>query len=117
VVNKRRHKRVPLAASATIRYNSGEGPETIQSLIADISLSGIGIYSDKAIGEGTEMSVEIDFISTEGLITKASVMGESVYAREMGGGMFFMGIEFDEEIDAEKQPALYDHLGKILSQD
>ncbi len=118
MMDKRRHKRVPLAASATIRYNSEGSSEPIQAMTADISLSGIGIYSDKPIREGTGLSIEITFFSTEDVTMTVSLQGESVYAREMGGemgGMYFVGIEFDEEINPIQQPSLHHHLQKILS--
>ena len=105
-----------MAASASVEYNVEGGRERIQTMIADISLSGIGVYSDKPISEGTVLSIEITFISTEGLMTTSSMQGESVYVRKIGD-MFFTGIEFDEEIDAVTQPSLHEHLQKILSWD
>jgi len=59
MIDKRRHKRVPLAASASIKYTSGESPERILAMIADISLSGIGVYSDKRIREGAGLSIKL----------------------------------------------------------
>ena len=114
MTNKRRHKRVPLAASATIRYTSEESPQPIQAMISDISLSGMGVYLDTPIREDTGLLIDISFISSEGLMTTASLQGESVYVREMGG-MYFMGIEFNEEINPLKQPSLHQHLQNILS--
>ncbi len=114
LTNKRRHKRIPLAASATITYSSEESSEIIQTMIADISLSGVGVYSDKRIREGTGLSIEISFISAQGLMTTAFMKGESVYDRVIGD-LYFMGIEFDEEISPINQPSLYDHLQKILT--
>lgn len=116
MTNKRRHRRVPLAASAAIQYVHGEVTERLRALIADISLSGIGVYADRSIREGTELSIEVTFISTEGLTATAFMRGECVYAREMGG-VYFIGIEFDEEVDPAKQPSLYSHLQKILGWD
>ncbi len=114
MTNKRRHKRVPLAATAAMKYALEESGEPVQVVIADISMSGLGVYSDRPLKEGTELSIEIAFISTEGQIKTASLRGEGVYVREMGS-MYFMGIEFDEEINPQKQPFLHDHLQKILS--
>lgn len=114
MISRRRHKRVPLTATATIQYNVEEGSKQIQAMVSDISLSGMGVYLDKPLREDTALSIEITFISTEGLITTASIQGESVYVREMGG-MYFMGIEFDEEINPSTQPSLHQHLQKILN--
>ncbi len=116
MINKRRHKRVPLAASAVIEFNLDADAERIHVMIADISLSGIGIYSDKKIKEGTDLSIEINFISTEGRMTTAAMRGECIYGREIGT-MYFIGIEFDEELTSINQQPLYDHLQKILSSD
>jgi len=112
VINKRRHKRVPLTASATIRYNFEESTKPIQAIVYCSFRD--GVYLDKPIREDTVLSIEITFISTEGLMTTASIEGESVYVREMGG-MYFMGIEFDEEINPIKRSYLHQHLQKILS--
>jgi len=113
MISKRKHKRVPLAASATIKYTTEESPERILAMTADISLSGIGVYSDKRISEGTVLSIEITFIAANGQMTTDSIEGESVYIRDIGG-MYFIGIEFDEEINPIKQPSVYEHLQKIL---
>ena len=115
-LQKKRHRRVPLAASAIITYTIEESSERILAMIADISLSGIGVYSDKRIREGTDVSIEITFISATGLMTTDSTKGESVYIREIGG-MYFIGIEFDEEINPIKQPSVHEHLQKILGSD
>jgi len=113
-MNKRRHKRVPLAGSATIKVSSEKNPESIHAMTADISLSGIGIYSDKSVKERVGLSIEITFVSVEGVMRTAFIQGESVYVREIGG-MYFIGIEFDEEINPANQQLLHDHLQKILS--
>jgi len=33
------------------------------------------------------------------------------------GGMYFIGIEFDEEINPIKQPSVHEHLQKVLTGD
>ena len=116
MMKKRRHRRVPLAASAAITYTIEESSERILAMTADISLSGIGVYSDKRIREGIELSIEITFISAHGLMTTEFIQGESVYIREIGS-MYFIGIEFDEEINPVKQPSVHDHLQHILRTD
>ena len=112
--NKRRHKRVPLAASALIQYSSEESTEQIHVVTANISLSGLGVYSEKPIIPGTALSIEISFISSQGLTTTDSIRGENIFDRKIGG-MHFINIQFDEEINPVKQPSLYDHLLNILS--
>ncbi|HWR57578.1 MAG TPA: PilZ domain-containing protein [Thermodesulfovibrionales bacterium] len=116
MINKRRHKRVPLAATAVIEYALEKDARPIKALIADISLSGVGIYSDRPMREGSGSSIEITFISAEGLTRTSSMQGNAVYTREIGD-MYFIGIEFDEEINQERQPFLHDHLRNILSWD
>ncbi len=105
MMGKRRHERFPLAASAAIEYGSKKGTEQMQALIADISLSGIGIYSDRRIRAGTRLSIDVTFISPEGRLTTVSVQGKSIYARKVGN-MFFIGVEFDETMTSAKRPSL-----------
>ncbi|HYA27040.1 MAG TPA: PilZ domain-containing protein [Thermodesulfovibrionales bacterium] len=114
MLNKRRDKRVPLAATAVIKYALEENAKPIQTWIADISLSGIGVYSNGPIREGAGLSIDVIFISAEGQKRTASLQGNTIYTREMGG-MYFIGIEFDEEINPARQPALHERLRNILS--
>jgi c-di-GMP-binding flagellar brake protein YcgR len=114
--NRRRHRRVPLAAAARITLKSGEEAEPVRACIADISLSGIGLYSTTPIGEEADLSILVSFVSSDGALTGATLSGTSVYSRDLKD-FYFVGVEFDEEITAQNQATLYPHLQRILTQE
>ena len=114
MADKRRHKRFPLAGSATLRYKVQEENKTIHAMISDISLGGIGLYLDISLETATDVSIDITFTATDGTMKTDSIEGSIVYAREISG-MYFTGIEFSEEINPKKQPFLYEHISNISS--
>ena len=111
--NRRIHKRVPIAGSASLSFHGREGEVSIDAMISNISLSGIGIYADRQIEDGTEVSIDINFISSDGLMKNTRIKGNIVYAREMEK-LFFTGIEFSKEINPEKHKDLYNHIQQSL---
>lgn len=73
-----------------------------------ISSGGIGLYADNPIEIDTNVSITINFISADGIKTD-SIEGCVVYNKDMGN-IYFIGIQFNEEINPENQPALYEHI-------
>jgi c-di-GMP-binding flagellar brake protein YcgR len=114
--NKRRHKRVPISASVTITCEGEGGNETYHAMAANISLSGIGLYSDGPLEPETEVSLAVHFIAKNGRISTDILGGSIVYVKEIGG-MYFMGVEFGEEVKRAAQPFLYEHLMSVLTAD
>lgn len=110
---KRRHKRVPIAASATLSFKDRENSPPVDAMVGSISISGIGLYTDKHIEEHSHLSVEIKFISIDGNMYSNTVSGRIVYVNLIGG-INYTGIEFDELINPVGQPNLYAHLFAIL---
>jgi hypothetical protein len=113
MTNRRKHRRIVLAATATLTFGGDSDLQSVQTMIADISLCGVGVYSDNLIKEDTDLSIEIHFISLGGIMRSDSMRGRSVYARKIRN-IYFIGIEFDSEINAAGQPFLYEHLQGIL---
>jgi c-di-GMP-binding flagellar brake protein YcgR len=111
MIKKRRHKRIPLTGSAVLKLKDQD--QSLHAMTRDISISGIGLYSDIPLEDNMEVSLVINFISISGLIKTDSVGGRIVYVRKLED-IYFMGIEFDKEINQEKQPFLYEHLQRIL---
>jgi c-di-GMP-binding flagellar brake protein YcgR len=109
MADKRRHKRFPLAGSATLTYKVQEENKTIHAMISDISLGGIGLYIDIALEMGTDMSLDITFMATDGTLKTDSIEGRIVYAREISD-MYFTGIEFYKKVSDTRQPLLHEHL-------
>ena len=112
MINQRRHKRVPITGTATLKFEDKGEIKSIQTMTVNISLGGIGLYSDDPIEDDTDVSITINFISVDGIKTD-SIEGCVVYNKNIGG-IYFMGIQFNKELNSENQPALYEHIQKIL---
>jgi c-di-GMP-binding flagellar brake protein YcgR len=115
MINQRRHKRVPITGTATLKFEDKGEFRSIQALLGSISLGGIGLYADDPIEDDTGVSITINFISVDGIKTD-SIEGCVVYNKNIGG-IYFMGIQFNKKINSENQPALYKHIQKILTWD
>jgi len=111
---KRKHIRVPLAGVAVIGLRDYEDVQLIQTTIADISMSGIGLYLDETLELYRDISIEIQFIGADGLMKTDYIEGYIVYAIPIGK-IYFIGVEFDKEIDSTRQPFLYERLQRILT--
>ncbi len=110
---KRRHKRVPIAASAALRFKNRENSPPVDGMVGSISISGIGLYTDKYIEENSNIFLEIKFISVDGNMYSNTAHGRIVYVNIIGG-INYTGIEFDELINPVGQPELYKHLFTVL---
>jgi len=107
------HKRVSLTGSGILKFEKNGNIQSIQTILCNISLGGIGLYADVPIEIDTNVSITINFMSAGGIKTD-SVEGCVVYYKDMGN-IYFMGIQFNEEINPENQPSLYEHIQKILN--
>ncbi len=110
IENRREHKRNPLAGSANLIL---QGDVSIDAKIYNISLSGIGVYADEQIEEGTEVSVKINFMASSDLIETDRIKGNIVYSGALEN-IFIAGIAFTEEIHPEKHKELYKHIRQSL---
>jgi len=107
------HKRVPIAGSADLSFHGSEGNILTKAIISNVSLSGIAIYADREIEDGTDVSIDMNFIALNDVMKNTHVKGHVVYTREMGT-FFFTGVEFTEEISSEKHHELYDYIQQAL---
>lgn len=62
------------------------------------------MYSYSSIKVDTRVSITTNFISFRGRLKKDFIEGRVVSNKKIGY-THFLGIEFDEEISAEKQPS------------
>ena len=115
MVNKRKHKRVPISGTATLEFKDKGETQSIQTMAGSISLGGIGLYADDSIEDDTNVSITIDFISVDGIKTD-SIEGCVKYSRKIGN-IYFMGIQFGEEVNPKNQPLLCEHIQKSLTWD
>lgn len=82
VDNKRRYKRVPIAASAALIIKKSEKIQAVLAMTANISLSGIGLYADRYLEPETDVSIAIKFVSTHGPVPeKCATCNESAGMR------------------------------------
>lgn len=113
MTNRRRHKRVPLTSFVVLKVTDGDDVSSIKTLTADISMSGIGLYSKTPLELDSDVAMAVNFISNGSLITE-HVEGRIIYVNEIGE-FSFVGIEFRQEIAAGQQPLLHQRLQRILS--
>ncbi|HXX57366.1 MAG TPA: PilZ domain-containing protein [Thermodesulfovibrionales bacterium] len=111
--NERRNKRVPIVGSATLYLRDKDSIRPMKAMTVDISVSGIGVYSDGPIEKETSLSVDITFITSDGSLGTASVDGTVVFFRKIGN-FYFVGIEFGEKLDPRGQSFLFAEIQKLL---
>lgn len=107
----RRHQRYPISATADIRIKD-ENNSSIDTLVANISKSGLGLYSYVSIPDGTPVSIELFFIGIKGL-EKDTIEGNIIHSSKLGS-LYYVGVLFGEGINAAAQPLLYGHFWKIV---
>ena len=111
---KRRHKRIPIAAATTLRFRGKEhGAPPLETMVGSISVSGIGLYTDKHVEKDADIFLEIRFISVDGSMYHESIGGKIVYINDIAG-INYIGVEFDELINPAGQPHLYKHLFTVM---
>jgi len=116
MINRRRYKRIIISGSATLEFEKKDEIQSIQTVIANISLRGIGLYSYSSIKVGTSVSITTNFISLDGGFKTDSIEGRVINNRKIGN-THFVGVQFNEEINAINQPSLFKHLQNILPTD
>jgi hypothetical protein len=113
MINRRRHKRILISGSATLEFIKRGEIQSIETLIANVSLQGIGLYSYSSIKVGTSVSISALFISAEGGLKNDSIEGLVINNRKIGK-THLLGIQFAEELSAQNQPSLFRHLQNTL---
>jgi len=114
MTNTRKHIRVPIFGTATLKFEDKNTIQTIHTLPANISLGGIGLYSNNSIEIGTDVFITINFISLHGEAKTAFLKGLVIYNNKIGDASF-LGIRFNEEINSENDPSLYEHMQRTLT--
>lgn len=109
----RRFTRVPLAASVTLTLEEGGEKHSVEAMAADISFSGIGLYVGREIKEGTDLTIEIDFIANVGKVKTEAVKGRVIFSHFIRKA-YLIGVDFLEELSAASQPGLYERIQSIL---
>jgi hypothetical protein len=81
----------------------------IDSTVANISFSGIGLYSSKPIGKGKKVKIRVTFIDRNGKIQEDAALGKTDWQKKFNN-TYLTGIIFDEELNILNQPKLIDHI-------
>ena len=113
---RRKHKRVPLASSVAISFEEDGEMQVFSALSSDISFSGIGLYLERSLHDKTDVLLEINFRAAGGVVKTDTVKGTVVYSSYIKD-IYFIGVEFTEELTSEGQPNLYDRMQNILKWD
>jgi hypothetical protein len=107
----RRWFRYQFFGSASVRL-SGEDA-VLNATIANISLSGLGLYSTSSLGKGKKVEVTICFVDKNGKVEEATATGRIDWQKKFLN-MYLIGIIFDEELNAVNQPKLLEHLSWLI---
>jgi hypothetical protein len=81
----------------------------VDATIANISFSGIGLYSPTPIGKGKKVRIKITFIDRAGKICEDITTGKIDWQSKFKN-TYLVGILFDEELNILSQPMLLEHL-------
>ena len=77
--------------------------------IANISFSGIGLYSPAPIGKNKKVDIKISFINKDGKVCEDSTTGKVDWQSKLKN-IYLLGIFFDEELNMINHPKLLEHL-------
>jgi hypothetical protein len=81
----------------------------IETTVANISFSGIGIYSPTPIGKGKNVKIKVSFIDRAGKIQEDITTGKVDWQSKFKN-TYLIGIIFDEELNIINQSRLLEHL-------
>lgn len=83
--------------------------KVVDATVANISFSGIGLYSFAPIGKGKKVKIKISFIDRAGKVREDIALGKVDWQSKFRK-TYLIGIVFDEELNIINQPMLLDHL-------
>lgn len=111
----RKRQRYPIFASAVIRGKDKRIPVPAETMIAiaNISRTGLGLYSYTPVGEGTIVSLDIAFAARGKKERRNTVRGKVVWETKKGA-LYFSGVALDKSLSPSGQPFLYAYLRKIM---
>ena len=90
-----------------------EDGTVLNATIANISLSGLGLYSTSPIGKSKKVKVTICFVDKSGKVQEESAKGRVDWQKKFLN-MYLIGVIFDEELNAVNQPKLMEHLSWLI---
>ncbi len=109
--SKRKATRYPIFAIAELQLSDSEN---VTTMVDNISLYGIGLYSFVPLKKGEPVSIKIKFIEQGGEEKSDQVEGEVVWSIKQDE-IYFVGVSFTRELSPVNQPQLYDYFVNIKS--
>jgi len=81
----------------------------VDTTVANISFSGIGLYSPTSIGRGKKVRIKVSFIDRNGKLCEDITAGKVDWQTKFKN-TYLLGIIFDEELNISNQSMLLEHL-------
>jgi hypothetical protein len=106
--NWNRYQFFGVAAVTVLKEN-----RSFKTTIANVSLTGLGLYSPVSIGKGKQVTVTISFVDKNGKMRQDSAAGKVDWQRKLSD-LYLVGIIFDEELNVLNQPKLLEHLSWLI---
>jgi hypothetical protein len=88
----------------------------VDTQIANVSFSGIGLYSHKPIANGREVKMKISFFDVAGRIETAIMTGSTIWHSKLGNS-YLVGIRFNEELTETNKPLLFKRIMLLQTKD
>ncbi|MGQ9569331.1 MAG: PilZ domain-containing protein [Thermodesulfovibrionales bacterium] len=85
----------------------------MNATVADISFSGMGVYSTVPISKGKKVMIKISFMDTSGKACEDNVSGRIDWQLKFVN-TYLIGISFYEELNVIKQPLLFKHITELI---
>jgi hypothetical protein len=87
--------------------------KVLNATIANISLSGLGLYSTVPVGKGKKVKISISYVDRNGRVREDEATGKVDWQKKFLN-MYLVGIKFEEELTTANQPHLLDHLTYLI---
>jgi hypothetical protein len=107
----RQWQRYQFFGSATVAVSKEKA--SVNATVANISFSGLGLYSSKPIGKGKKVNIKISFIDKAGKMQDDTISGRVDWQKKFQN-MYLTGIIFDDEPNTVNQPKLVEHLSWLI---
>jgi hypothetical protein len=107
----RQWQRYQFFGSATVTVSKEK--VAVNATVANISFSGLGLYSSEPIGKGKKVNIKISFIDKAGKMQDDIISGKVDWQKKFQN-MYLTGIIFDDEPNTVNQPKLVKHLSWLI---
>ncbi|MFZ3136801.1 MAG: PilZ domain-containing protein [Thermodesulfovibrionales bacterium] len=107
----RKWHRYQFFGSATVTVSKEK--VIVHATVANISFSGLGLYSSNPVGKGKKVNIKISFIDKAGKMQDDTISGKVDWQKKFQN-MYLTGIIFDDEPNIVHQPRLMEHLSWLI---